>query len=147
MDGAEDAIVQPVRGIALPIGVYLATESQQKPHLQDATRISDNKPVYLKYVAKPSAEINIGNLFKDESLAKDPRNHSVPLLEVLEDPSDPMHAILVLPLLRRLDEPRPATVWDAMDLVDQCLEVRSLEHLSMKSVSSAFNPSGIGLSP
>ncbi|KAG8894693.1 hypothetical protein FRC00_008581 [Tulasnella sp. 408] len=93
-----------------------------RPHLLDASRISDNKTVCLKHVPKSSPEIDIGKYLSTKELQNDPRNHALPLIDVLEDPSDPDHAILVLPLVRRIDIPEPASVRESVDLVEQTLE-------------------------
>ncbi|KAG8921517.1 hypothetical protein FRC00_008539, partial [Tulasnella sp. 408] len=74
------------------------------------------------YVPKSSSEIEIGRYLSTEELQNNPRNHALPLLDVLEDPSDPDYAILVLPLVRRIDVPEPASVRESVDLVEQTLE-------------------------
>ncbi|KAG9022479.1 hypothetical protein FRB95_014729 [Tulasnella sp. JGI-2019a] len=97
-------------------------------HLLDAIRVSDNKPVYLKVVSKSSSEITITQLLGTGDLLKDPRNHAVPLLDILEDADDPEHAILVLPLLRRLDYPGPASIRECAALIEQTLEGLAFLH-------------------
>lgn len=72
-----------------------------------------------------SPELEIGLLLKSDKLRHDPRNHAIPLLDILKDDSDPEHSILVFPLLRRLDAPRLASVREAVDFVGQTLEVRT----------------------
>ncbi|KAG8994897.1 hypothetical protein FRB94_009612 [Tulasnella sp. JGI-2019a] len=98
------------------------------PHLLDATRISDNKPMVLKIVTKPSSEIVIGQFLLTGDLSNDPRNHCIPLVDVLEDANDPEHAILVLPLLRRLDSPGPASIRECVSLIEQTLEGLAFLH-------------------
>ncbi|KAG8845074.1 hypothetical protein FRB96_002744 [Tulasnella sp. 330] len=93
-----------------------------RDNLADAVRISDNKTVYLKYSSKSSPEIAIGRFLSSEDLLKDPRNHAMPLLAVLEDETDPENVILVFPLLRRMDSPRPASVRECVYLIEQTLE-------------------------
>ncbi|KAG8990792.1 hypothetical protein FRB94_013099 [Tulasnella sp. JGI-2019a] len=97
-------------------------------HLLDAIRISDSKPVYLKVVSKSSSEITITRLLGKGDLSKDPRNHAVPLLDILEDVDDPEHAILVLPLLRRLDSPGLASIREGVALIEQTLEGLAFLH-------------------
>ncbi|KAG8870526.1 hypothetical protein FRB97_009681 [Tulasnella sp. 331] len=98
------------------------------PHLIDAIRISDGATIYLKHVPSSSPEIEIGRFLCSETLRNDPRNHSIPLLDVLEDPSEPDHVILVLPLLRRLDMPKLASVRECVALVEQSLEGLAFLH-------------------
>ncbi|KAG9024139.1 hypothetical protein FRB95_012039 [Tulasnella sp. JGI-2019a] len=108
--GAEDAIIL------------------SRPHLLDATRVSDGKVVYLKSTLRSSPEIRIGEFLWSEQLRNDPCNHAIPLLEVLDDPDDSDLVILVIPLLRRLDSPRPASVREVVSLVEQTLEGLSFLH-------------------
>ena len=89
----------------------------------DAQRIADGQWVILKYVPKTDPEIKIGRYLAADNLRADTRNHCVPLLDVLEHEADPENVILVLPLLRRVDEPVPASITEFLDLVDQTLEV------------------------
>ncbi|KAG8871034.1 hypothetical protein FRB97_009147 [Tulasnella sp. 331] len=93
-------------------------------HLADAVRISDDKTVYLKYSFKSSSELDIGRFLASEDLLEDPRNHAMPLLDFLEDEIDPEIVILVFPLLRRMDKPRPASVRECVYFIEQTLEVR-----------------------
>jgi len=88
----------------------------------DATRKSDGKTVWLKKVPKMSPDVLIGQFLWSDDQQGDPRNHSIPLLEVLQDPKDPDNAIMVLPQLRRINMPRPASVRECVALVEQTLE-------------------------
>lgn len=89
----------------------------------DAQRLSDGKTVYLKHTSKDSPEIEIGQLFSSEKLRHDPRNHCLPVLDVLKNDDDPEHVILVIPWLRRIDSPEPASVRECVDFIQQTLEV------------------------
>ncbi|KAG8903695.1 hypothetical protein FRC01_009033 [Tulasnella sp. 417] len=93
-----------------------------RPELLDAQRLSDGRTVMLKIAPKDSPEIPIGQYLSSTELQQDPRNHSLPLLEVLHDPSDAHKVILVLPLVRRVDEPPPASIRECCDLIEQTLE-------------------------
>ncbi|KAG8990311.1 hypothetical protein FRB94_013490 [Tulasnella sp. JGI-2019a] len=109
----------------LPGSYDLAAEDgvlMRRSHLLDAVRVADGRTVLLKRVVRTSSETSIGQFLWSEDLKKDPRNHTCPLLDVLENESEPDHLILVLPNLRRLDEPRPASVRECVDLVEQTLE-------------------------
>lgn len=52
----------------------------------------------------------------------DPRNHSVPLLEVIPDCLTE-NEILVLPVLRRIDFPVLQSIRECVDFVEQTLQV------------------------
>ena len=71
----------------------------------DATRISDGRPVMLKWLLREEGpyELEINKLFSTETFSSDPRNHCVRLLDVIELPNDP--PIIVLPLLRPFADP------------------------------------------
>lgn len=56
-------------------------------------------------------------------MASDPRNHCVPIYEVLEVPDDPDKIILVMPLLRYFYNPSFYTVGEAVDFLTQVFEV------------------------
>jgi len=90
----------------------------------DAIRISDGQMVGLKHV-EPSDypyETEITRYFGNEELLKDPRNHCVPLIEILEPPGDIPAFILVMPFLRQWNDPPLLTVGEAMDFISQMLE-------------------------
>ncbi|KAG8979886.1 hypothetical protein FRB90_007845, partial [Tulasnella sp. 427] len=93
-----------------------------RPELLDAQRTSDGKTVMLKIAPHDSPEITLQEYLSSEEMQRDPRNHTLPLLQVLRDPSDPKTVILVLPLVRRVDEPPPASVRECCDMIEQTLE-------------------------
>ncbi|KIO15972.1 hypothetical protein M407DRAFT_34398 [Tulasnella calospora MUT 4182] len=79
----------------------------------DAQQLSDGKTVYLKHTKKDSPEVEIVQYLSSEELRNDPRNHCQPSLDVLRNEDDPEHVILVIPWLRRIDSPEPASVRDS----------------------------------
>ena len=56
----------------------------------------------------------------------DPYNHTMPLLEVLDDDEDEDICYLVTPLLRNMDDPTFETVHNVIDFVDQTIEVNGV---------------------
>lgn len=77
---------------------------------------------------KPSVhphETRIGTLFSREPLASDPKNHCVPIYDILTVPDMDDRVILVMPLLRRYDDPPFQTIGETIDLFSQLLEVRA----------------------
>jgi hypothetical protein len=96
----------------------------------DATRIADGKFVVLKITKKSKHpfEADIGSFFSTIPLANDPSNHCVPTLEVLQVPDDEDRLLLVMPLLRRYDDPRFDTFGEVLEFFRQIFEV--LYHLS-----------------
>ena len=91
----------------------------------DATRASDGKLVYLKAISKTSQELELCRFFSSDELRQDPRNHCVPLLDVVAHPTDPDTCFVVMPFLRKIDNPAFDTVEQVMDCGEQLLEVRN----------------------
>ena len=60
-------------------------------------------------------------------LRADPRNHCVPIIEVIDDPGDDSKSYMVMPFLRDADDPQFQYVKEVMDFVDQILEVRTVD--------------------
>ncbi|KAG9027015.1 hypothetical protein FS837_004401 [Tulasnella sp. UAMH 9824] len=96
--------------------------SNSRPSLMDAQRLSDGQTVYLKHTSNDSPEVSIGQYFSSEQLRNDPRNHCLPVLDVLKNEDDPEHVILVIPWLRRIDSPEPASIRECVDFIQQTLE-------------------------
>ncbi len=94
-----------------------------RPHLLDGKRLSDGKLILFKRVASDSQEVHIASYLSSEELRKDPRNHCVPILDVLQDPHDPSISFLVMPFLRYIDQPEFDTVGSILECVQQLLEV------------------------
>ncbi|TFY75712.1 hypothetical protein EWM64_g8300 [Hericium alpestre] len=90
----------------------------------DAIQISTGRRVCLKRIpgkAEDSNELKITQFLSDLR-DKDPRNHSVPLLDVIHAPD---HIFLVFPLYRTLinGAEKLDTLGEGFDFVDQTLEV------------------------
>ncbi len=92
----------------------------------DAVRLSDNSLVALKQVKARfnPHEIEVAQFLYNEEHRTDPRNHTVPILDVLPVPDDPEVTVLVMPLLRRCDEPPWRTVGEIVSFLLQIFEVR-----------------------
>lgn len=91
----------------------------------DATRISDGTHVMLKII-RPSIhpyEAEIGTYLSSPTLKSDPKNHCIPILDVLKLPDIEDRIMLVMPLLRRYNRPALRTVGEAVDFFDQIFEV------------------------
>jgi hypothetical protein len=103
----------------------------------DATRMSDGETVTLKRIVKSehSDEVGIAKFFSSEPLASDPKNHCVPLLEVLEVPDYEGMVLLVAPILRPCNDPKIWTFGEAVEFFRQAFEVRA----SMSSVQIYVN--------
>ena len=85
----------------------------------------DDTPVYIKRVKTGDNESQITSMLSSEPLRRDPRNHSVPILDIFPDDEDPGVSYMVMPLLRLIDDPHFDLVEELVDFVDQILEVRA----------------------
>lgn len=98
---------------------------RQHSHILDATRIADGKIVTLKKLSKDvhPFEVEISKFFSTEPLVSHPRNHCVPVYDVLDVPDEENTVLLVLPLLRSYDDPPFRTVGEIIDFFSQVFEV------------------------
>ncbi len=92
-----------------------------------ATRLSDGQIVSIKKYRKSDHPIEdqIIRVFSGEAVASDPRNHSVPLYDVLQSPRDEDIAFLVMPYLVPIQEYKFSTVGEAVECFHQLIEVAS----------------------
>lgn len=101
----------------------------------DATRISNSQTVIMKVVQRGSSEVDIARYLSQKDFLSDHRNHCVPLLDVL-DPGEGDKIFMVIPLLRSFDDPEFQSVDDAINFVQQTIEVgqrSSLETLILNT--------------
>ncbi|KAH6890066.1 other/AgaK1 protein kinase [Coprinopsis sp. MPI-PUGE-AT-0042] len=93
--------------------------------MNDAFQVSDDRHVVLKRVSKSESpeEVKILRYFSQDDVAADPKNHCIPLLDVLAPPDDEENEIVVLPLLRLYDDPPFDTVGEALAFSEKCLKV------------------------
>ena len=90
----------------------------------DATRRRDRKCVMLKkvYPDEGPHELEITQLFSSQELARDPRNHCVPLLDIIEIPQNGQK-LMVMPFLRPFNDPRFQTFGEFVAFFTQICEV------------------------
>ncbi|TFY71464.1 hypothetical protein EVG20_g1532 [Dentipellis fragilis] len=90
----------------------------------DAIRTSDGRHVCLKRIAcraEDSNEVSLMEFLSQPEQSKDPRNHAIPLLDVIHAPD---HCFLVFPVFRALFSLEGSfdTIGEGFDLVSQTLE-------------------------
>ena len=92
----------------------------------DATRRRDGKQVMLKktYPDEGPHELIITQLFSSQAFARDPRNHCVPLLDIIEIPENGQK-LMVMPLLRPFNNPHFQTFGEFVAFFTQISEVSS----------------------
>ena len=96
--------------------------AEQHTETIDASRVSDGKRVMIKKLVKGSRELEIAQVFSSEELAKDSRNHCVPILDVFSSDDDNLDFI-VMPLLVPFWKPPFSSVDEVLDFMNQTLEV------------------------
>lgn len=89
-------------------------------HVIDATRLSDNTRVAIKRIEKAGRERHISQHIA--SIAG-PDDHCVSAIETLPDSLDDHMELLVMPFLRRYDDPELQVVGEVLDFVLQMLKV------------------------
>ncbi|KAK0478608.1 hypothetical protein EDD18DRAFT_1312559 [Armillaria luteobubalina] len=110
----------------------------------DATRVEDGKLVALKGISKMDFpfELELGTFFSSSPLSNDPRNHCVPIYEVLQSPHDPDMQLIVMPRLRETHTSSFDTVGEFVDAFQQIFEGIDFmhEHLVAHKDISILNP-------
>ncbi|KAI0645055.1 kinase-like protein [Trametes meyenii] len=100
--------------------MYCEDSIMQADHqIMDAKRISTDETVAIKTFRKDTQELQISRFL---SSMRHPQNHSVPVLQVFDDPHDSRLALMVMPFLRPCNDPEFTTVGDIIVFVDQTLE-------------------------
>ncbi|KAF9005485.1 kinase-like domain-containing protein [Cyathus striatus] len=111
----------------------LVTEDSAIPILGsvlDALRVQDGARVMLKKidVRHGPTERYVAALFATEPLASEPRNHCIPVYDILELPEDSNCAILVMPFLLKFDLLPFICLREIVDFIQQILEGLLLMH-------------------
>ncbi|KIK54390.1 hypothetical protein GYMLUDRAFT_48753 [Collybiopsis luxurians FD-317 M1] len=96
----------------------------------DALRISDSSMVAIKRVKNPlvegkrtiSTEEKIATLFSNDKHKSNPRNHCVPLLQVLHIPGIDDETLLVMPWMRKPNDPDFRTIGEGLQFVREIFE-------------------------
>ncbi|KAG6886606.1 hypothetical protein C0995_006478 [Termitomyces sp. Mi166 len=64
--------------------------------IMDAVRLADNRHVVLKKIEASSKELQIARFLSFETIPSDPRNHTVPILQTIDDPNNKDVAFIVM---------------------------------------------------
>lgn len=93
--------------------------------IMDGTRISTGEMVAMKRIKTTvhTYEAEIGEYFSRVDIATDPRNHCIPIYDVLTVPDKSHEIILVMPLFRPFENPPFRTVGEVVDFLTQIFEV------------------------
>lgn len=110
----------------------------------DAIRLSDGAHILLKWI-RPSEhpyEVEIGTFFSSKPLSENRQNHCIPICDVLKVPGDDDKVILVMPMLRRFNQPQFRTYGEAVDFFTQFFEVREILNDFELIIAHAINTRG-----
>jgi len=118
---SEDSHMLRVRRSLDPLMTVLI---KTQTHLVDAFT-DDGRVVCIKEVSRNDEESRIARMLSTNELNADPRNHCVPVIEVIDDPEHDTKSYMVMPFLRSADDPPFQSVKEIVDFVDQVLEVRT----------------------
>ena len=94
----------------------------QHPQVLDG-ETRNGTTICIKWIEKKSREAEILQFLSSDLLSQDARNHTVPLLDIFYDSSDPEAHYLVMPLLRPYNDPEFSVMEEAIDFTCQILEV------------------------
>ena len=110
----------------------------------DATRTSDGVVIMLKRVdtTRHPTEVEMTTMFSSPPFSSEPRNHCIPVYDVLQDPDDDKYQLMVLPLLRSYASPRFDTIGEAIECFRQTIQVRKT-HQSASLTSILTTPQGL----
>jgi hypothetical protein len=104
------------------------TKFVQLPTAMDAVRIDDGSRIILKTVLPEESphELLITQLFSSPGLKGDPKNHCVPLLDLiyLSRTSPDGRKLMVIPFLHPFKDPRSQTYGEFVAFFSQISEVR-----------------------
>ncbi len=94
----------------------------------------------LKQVKKSlyPEEVTLHQYLLSEPLLSDPRNHTVPLLEVLDVPDDEDAVLLVMPIFRECNNPAWTTVGEVVAFLAQVLEVSTMARYELHTFLHGF---------
>lgn len=130
----EDGQVQPVRFLFQSCFVQLP-HAPKRGMLLDARRVSDGTYVYMKRISQTRGkgvldELDIMRYLTSEPLKSDPRNRSVPILDILRSPNEEGEMFVVTPMLRPFYNPRFQTFGEAVAFFTQVFKVNLIATVS-----------------
>lgn len=94
------------------------------PQVLDAIRRHDGLVVCIKMIQdyRKQRQVQITQYFSTRRMTEDSRNHVVPLYDVFIDSITPHIQYMVMPVLRRFDDPEFVTVGEVVEFISQVLE-------------------------
>ncbi|KAK7448867.1 hypothetical protein VKT23_013597 [Stygiomarasmius scandens] len=124
--------------------------AKEEQHLMDARRISDGAIVMLKRISIKNnpRELAMARLLHSEPYRSDPRNHCIPIHEILSLPDEEEAVLLVMPFLYGWRvEPKLETVGETVEFLRQIFEGlkflhdHNIAHNDVKTDNIMMDPS------
>jgi hypothetical protein len=100
----------------------------QKPNVIDATRIKDGTKVVLKCIGASSQEFQIALYLSSAKMLSDPRNRTVPIIDVISLPDNTEGVLLVMPYFREFHTPPFHCRGEVVEALRQFLQVCQSRH-------------------
>ncbi|KAE9405942.1 hypothetical protein BT96DRAFT_811501 [Gymnopus androsaceus JB14] len=112
---------------------YLDFEDGQKsvhPYVMDAVRLSDSRVVAMKHVSRlPIVKIYllavkplVATLFSNDEHNSNEHNHCIRILEVLPVPGNDEEKILIMPWMRKVEDPKFRTIGEVLQFFKEMIE-------------------------
>jgi len=119
---------------------YLRFEDGQEmvhAYIMDAIRMSDSSVVAMKHVRPSqhsgSSEIAVATLFSNDEHQSEEQNHCIRTLEVLPVPGSDEEKILIIPWMRKVDDPKFRTIGEVLQFFKEMIE--GLQYLHRNNVA------------
>ena len=117
----EDSVIPMVSTFVTYLSIFL--NICQANGVLDAVRLSDNTKVTMKKISTSTTEIPIALYLSSDELRSDPRNRTVPILDIIQLTNDDAEALLVMPLLHIFTSPKFTTRGEFIEFMHQMLMV------------------------
>ncbi|KAI5116529.1 hypothetical protein M0805_005515 [Coniferiporia weirii] len=114
--------------VAAEDGIELKNEN-----VVDARQRDDGKVIAIKRIEHGSSEGDIGRMLSPSNESREATNHCVPILNYFQDPLNPEVDYIIMPLLRKFDNPEFYAVNEVVELVRQVIE--GLEFMHSRGVA------------
>ncbi|KAJ7172965.1 hypothetical protein C8R43DRAFT_874124 [Mycena crocata] len=96
--------------------------------VMDAVCIRDGKKVVLKRVKTKSKELKMAQLLSSNTMRQDPRNRTIPIIDIITLPHEPKISLLVMMYGRRINYPPFHCRKEVFDAVRQLLQGMEFMH-------------------
>lgn len=98
-------------------------------------KTADGRLVAIKRLENKGQEIEVAQFLTS---LKHPHKHCVPVEDVFPDPSEPNWMFMVMPYLRRFDDPEFELIGEVIEFARQMLEVRGSLYSALSETPHAI---------